>query len=217
MACTVLQPSPHTHPIPNQPQSFPLESRAYPKLWDGAFSPGERYLQTEVADLVEFARLRGIRVVPEFDVVGFGGFDVDASVLLCTVCGRQLDMTNDSHPSHSILSTPTVKQPGHARSWCAGYPEVCPSAQCQQPLDPSNPFTLELVDGLIREVTGGGAKPGRGLFPDAFVHLGGDEVDTRCWNETAHVVEWMAAQVRASVCGNCVAALSRSRSLNALA
>ena len=26
------------------------------------------------------------------------------------------------------------------------------------------------------------------VFPDGFVHLGGDEVSTHCWNTTAHVV-----------------------------
>ena len=66
-ARTVDLPTPT--PTPPQTQSFPFESLAYPKLWDGAFSPDERYLQAEVADIVEFARLRGIRVVPEFDVV----------------------------------------------------------------------------------------------------------------------------------------------------
>lgn len=79
-----VTPSPQTPPIPPPTltptpiQSFPFESRAYPKLWDGAFTPDERYLQEEVAAIVEFARLRGIRVVPEFDVVR-------ACVLLCLV------------------------------------------------------------------------------------------------------------------------------------
>ncbi len=130
-----------------------MESRAYPKLWEGAFSVEERYAQEDVASIVEHARLRGIRIVPEFDV------------------------------------------PGHAASWCRGYPAICPSPQCLQPLDPSNPATLQLLDGLLREVTGGGAAPGHGIFPDAFVHLGGDEVDTHCWTETPRVADWMLAQV----------------------
>ena len=63
-------------------QSFPFQSTARPRLWAGAYSPRERYLQSEVAAVVEYARLRGVRVVVEFDV------------------------------------------PGHAASWCTGYPEV---------------------------------------------------------------------------------------------
>ena len=48
-------------------QSWPLQSAAYPKLWAAAWSPRERYTFGDVAAVVEYARQRGIRVVPEFD------------------------------------------------------------------------------------------------------------------------------------------------------
>jgi hexosaminidase len=51
-------------------QSFPLQVLSHPRLWTAAFTPGERYLQSDVADVVEYARLRGIRVIVEFDVPG---------------------------------------------------------------------------------------------------------------------------------------------------
>ena len=41
-------------------QSFALESRTRPRLWDGAFSPQEKYTQADVAALVEHARERGV-------------------------------------------------------------------------------------------------------------------------------------------------------------
>lgn len=44
------------------------------------------------------------------------------------------------------------------------------------------------------EVTGGRSSvPGvpSGLFPDDFVHLGGDEVDTHCWNVTPAISSWL--------------------------
>ena len=48
-------------------QSFPMQSKSSPKLWRGAYSPQERYTQKDVAAIVEYARLRGVRVMVEFD------------------------------------------------------------------------------------------------------------------------------------------------------
>ena len=47
-------------------QSFPFESKKRPKLWDGAWSLEERYTQLDARELVEYARLRGVRVIVEF-------------------------------------------------------------------------------------------------------------------------------------------------------
>jgi len=54
-------------------QSWPLESAAYPLLWSAAWSYDERYTFEDVAAVVEYARQRGIRVVPEFDTPGHAG------------------------------------------------------------------------------------------------------------------------------------------------
>ena len=51
-------------------QSFPMEIKSYPKLWDNAFSDQERYTQADLANLVEYARVRAVRVMVEFDVPG---------------------------------------------------------------------------------------------------------------------------------------------------
>lgn len=143
----------HWHIVDSQ--SFPFESKTHPKLWNGAYSSQERYTQEDVAAIVEFARLRGIRVMVEFDV------------------------------------------PGHAKSWCAGYPEVCPSSTCFEPLNVANPKTFELLEDLLGECTG--KKSSRkgapsGLFPDNFIHLGGDEVNTACWTKTEFVSNWLNAR-----------------------
>ncbi len=50
-------------------QSFPMQSFTHPKLWQGAWSLQERYTQADIASVVEYARLRGVRVMVEFDMV----------------------------------------------------------------------------------------------------------------------------------------------------
>ena len=36
-----------------------------------------------------------------------------------------------------------------------------------------------------------GKEQGKGIFFDNYFHMGGDEVDTRCWKSTVHIIEWM--------------------------
>jgi hexosaminidase len=54
-------------------QSFPFQSKTHPKMWEGAYSPQEKYTQADIAEMVEYARLRGIRVMVEFDMPGHAG------------------------------------------------------------------------------------------------------------------------------------------------
>jgi len=49
--------------------------------------------------------------------------------------------------------------------------------------------TYTLFDGLFSEITG--RKQGAGIFPDNFLHLGGDEVNINCWNQDPDVAAWM--------------------------
>ena len=81
--------------------------------------------------------------------------------------------------------------PGHASSWCAGYPDVCPSNSCKSPLDPSSNATFALLEKLFTEVTGGRRRAG--LVPDDLIHLGGDEVDLDCWTQVGSVGSWLKA------------------------
>eukprot|EP01113_Clastostelium_recurvatum_P013610 TRINITY_DN1724_c0_g1_i3.p1 TRINITY_DN1724_c0_g1~~TRINITY_DN1724_c0_g1_i3.p1 ORF type:complete len:531 (+),score=117.02 TRINITY_DN1724_c0_g1_i3:2207-3799(+) len=142
-------------------QSFPMQSAAYPLLWKGAWSPSERYTTQDVKDVVEYARLRGIRVVPEFD------------------------------------------GPGHAYAWGVGYPsllpqgynisskcdDTCPVNPCNVPLDPSNEFTYQVLEGLFTELTAG--KQGAGIFTDNMFHTGGDEIEPGCWSGSPQIAQFM--------------------------
>lgn len=51
--------------------SFPYESSTFPEMaQQGAFSPRHTYSHKDIADVQRYARFRGIRVIPEFDVPG---------------------------------------------------------------------------------------------------------------------------------------------------
>lgn len=82
--------------------------------------------------------------------------------------------------------------PGHAASWCKGYPEICPSASCLQPLNPASNLTFPLIDSLLAECTGRAS--GAGLFPYNFLHLGGDEVSYTCWELSPQIKLWEQQQ-----------------------
>ncbi|CAI9090774.1 OLC1v1025611C1 [Oldenlandia corymbosa var. corymbosa] len=125
-------------------QSFPLEIPSYPMLWKGAYSSSERYTFDEAAEIVSYAKRRGINVLAEIDV------------------------------------------PGHAESWGIGYASLWPSRTCRQPLDISNNFTFQVIDGILSDFSK--------VFHYKFVHLGGDEVDTSCWRFTPRVALWLLQQ-----------------------
>jgi hexosaminidase len=134
-------------------EGFRVESRRCPKLTRLA-TGGLFYTQAQVRDLVRYARDRGIRVVPEFDV------------------------------------------PGHAVSWLAAYPELASAPgsialvrshfdKTRPPLDPTQEATYKLLNIVFTEMAA--------LFPDAYFHIGGDEVDGKYWDKNQRIQAWMQA------------------------
>ncbi|KAI9597573.1 glycoside hydrolase family 20 protein [Syncephalis fuscata] len=142
----------HWHIVDSQ--SFPLVSEVLPLLSQrGAYSPQMVYTKQDVQHIVQYARERGIRVIPEFDT------------------------------------------PGHTYAWGLAYPDliVCPNQQpnwmdvaAEPPsgqLDPTKPESLKLVSTLLKEQ----AK----WFPDPFVHIGGDEVNQKCYTNEPHIADYL--------------------------
>jgi len=90
--------------------------------------------------------------------------------------------------SLGIRVIPEFDTPGHAADWGRGYPQLFPSGMCpgQSPVfDVTSPYVYKFMTGLLQEVTQ--------MFNDDFFHLGGDEVDFGCWNNTPAILAWMQA------------------------
>jgi hexosaminidase len=134
----------HWHLSDNQ--GFRIESLKFPKL-QGSGSDGLYYTQEQVRDVLAYARARGIRVVPEFDV------------------------------------------PGHSTAWLVGYPELAASPGpfeigrtwgiFDPVMDPTSDYTYQFLDAFIGEMAA--------LFPDAYFHIGGDEVNGRQWDQSPRI------------------------------
>lgn len=131
-------------------QGFRVESKKFPKLHTMG-SDGLYYTQDQVREVIAYARDRGIRVMPEFDI------------------------------------------PGHSTSWLVGHPEIGSApgpykiergAGIFEPaLDPTNEQTYKLVEGFLSEMAS--------LFPDAYMHIGGDENEGKQWDRNPKIQAFM--------------------------
>ena len=95
----------------------------------------------------------------------------------------------------AIRVVPEFDVPGHAYSWglspalasitvdCPAYADGLGHVD-DVPLDPTNDLTYNVVRGVLSDAAA--------AFPDAFLHLGGDEVQYGCWNYSRGVQQWLA-------------------------
>ncbi|CAG8536750.1 6081_t:CDS:2 [Paraglomus occultum] len=105
--------------------SWPVKSEVFPELSEkGAYDPNDMvYSKREIETIVEYARMRGIRVIPEFDMPGH---------------------TYPISLSHPEIMTCLDQQPNW--NWYAAEP---PSGQ----LNPILPKTYDFVRQLITELS----------------------------------------------------------------
>ncbi len=136
----------------SEDQGFRIESLRFPKLQTMG-SDGLYYTQEQVRQVVAYARARGIRVVPEFDM------------------------------------------PGHTTSWFVGYPDLASGPgpyEIQRrfgvhdaAIDPTRESTYKFLDAFLGEMAG--------LFPDAYMHIGGDESNGKQWMANPQIAAFMHA------------------------
>ncbi len=134
-------------------QGFRIESKKFPELHEKG-SDGLFFTQEQMREIIEYARMRGIRVVPEFDM------------------------------------------PGHASSWLASHPELGSQPGPYQierrwgifdpVLDPTNEALYKLLEGFLGEM----AK----LFPDPYIHIGGNENEGKHWNANPKIQAFIQAK-----------------------
>eukprot|EP00761_Pharyngomonas_kirbyi_P000590 gb/GECH01000590.1/.p1 GENE.gb/GECH01000590.1/~~gb/GECH01000590.1/.p1 ORF type:complete len:584 (+),score=102.63 gb/GECH01000590.1/:1-1752(+) len=79
-----------------------------------------------------------------------------------------------------VRIVPEIDMPGHSKSWGKGYSGITsPCSKVREnniPLNPANPLTLEIANSVLKEMTE--------LFPDTYLHIGSDEVDSTCWEKS---------------------------------
>ena len=131
-------------------QGFRVESKKFPKLHQLG-SDGNFYTQEQIKEIIAYARDRGIRVVPEFDI------------------------------------------PGHSTSWLVGYPELGsapgPYTIERRPgifepaLDPTREEVYKFLETFLGEMAA--------LFPDEYLHIGGDENEGKQWDRNPAIQVYM--------------------------
>jgi hexosaminidase len=134
-------------------QGFRIESKRYPRLHQMG-SDGLYYTQEQVREVIAYARDRGIRMMPEFDM------------------------------------------PGHATSWLVGHPELGSApgpyrverkAGIFEPaLDPTREETYKFLEGFFAEMAQ--------LFPDDYIHIGGDENEGHQWDKNEQIQTFRKAK-----------------------
>ncbi|XP_022179120.1 beta-hexosaminidase subunit beta-like isoform X2 [Myzus persicae] len=93
----------HWHMVDDN--SFPYQSSAFPNLSErGAFGKSAIYTKNDVKYVIEYARLRGIRVIPEIDTPGHS-----LSWRLGGIPGL-LAQCSDSDPNHFGPIDPTIEE-----------------------------------------------------------------------------------------------------------
>jgi hexosaminidase len=90
-----------------------------------------------------------------------------------------------------IRVVPEFDMPGHSRSWFVGYPDLASgpgpyTLESGDPImDPTRESTYKFLGKFIAEMSK--------LFPDAYFHIGGDEVDGKQWNANPKIQEFIRA------------------------
>jgi hexosaminidase len=94
-----------------------------------------------------------------------------------------------------IRVMPEFDMPGHATAWLVSHPEIGSAPGPYKierlpgifdpTLDPTNEATYKLLEVFFKEMAA--------LFPDRYMHIGGDENEGKQWNANAKIQAFMKA------------------------
>ncbi|MEI2604914.1 family 20 glycosylhydrolase [Erwinia aphidicola] len=95
-----------------------------------------------------------------------------------------------------VRVVPEIDFPGHASALAVAMPQLISAPGPYQMergwgvfkplLDPSNEQVYQFIDTLVGEVAA--------IFPDPYIHIGGDEVDASQWNSSESIRQFMQQQ-----------------------
>jgi hexosaminidase len=95
--------------------------------------------------------------------------------------------------ARGIRIVPEFDVPGHVNSWLVGYPELASLPRDYQigrtfavwdpALDPTRESTYKFLDSFIEEMAA--------LFPDEYLHMGGDESNGKDWKANPAIAAYM--------------------------
>ena len=95
--------------------------------------------------------------------------------------------------ARGIRVVPEFDMPGHSTTWLIGYPELASrpgpyhierqNGVFDAVLDPTRESTYRFLDGFLGEMAE--------LFPDEYMHIGGDESTGKDWKENPAIVAFM--------------------------
>eukprot|EP00039_Didymoeca_costata_P020832 m.342558 g.342558 ORF g.342558 m.342558 type:complete len:587 (-) comp21568_c0_seq1:99-1859(-) len=83
-----------------------------------------------------------------------------------------------------IRVIPEIDMPSHSLSWGAGYENIT-LPECQT-LNPASDVVWGVIEEMFKELGS--------LFPDEYFHIGCDEVNFACWNQSEPAINWMKQQ-----------------------
>jgi len=98
--------------------------------------------------------------------------------------------------ARGIRVVPEFDIPGHTSSWFVGYPELAsasgPYEIARKPgvhdptMDPTKESTYKFLKSFLTEMAG--------LFPDAYMHIGGDENNGKQWDSNPQITKFKQEQ-----------------------
>jgi len=94
-----------------------------------------------------------------------------------------------------IRVVPEFEMPGHSTAWLFAYPELSSGAPptgiraefgiAPYAMDPTREETYQFLDRFLTEMVP--------LFPDAYIHIGGDETSAPDWKTSPRILAYMQA------------------------